>query len=206
VTLLRAAFTAGLVVWSSRVPRQRRLGLWTLAAVLWIPVPALIAGLVGLPAARWRRLASERREEAAAEADVVVLAQLAALALGAGLSLSEALDRAAAEVATPLRNEVDSVLRRSRREGIGPTLEAATGRARRLYLLAGRAAVTGAPTAAAVDAHVDELWAQRRMAQLEAARRLPVRLLFPLALLILPGFMVLTVGPAVMSALQRLGS
>jgi hypothetical protein len=42
--------------------------------------------------------------------------------------------------------------------------------------------------------------AERRHAEqacnLERARRLPVRLLLPLALLILPGFMVLVVGPA----------
>jgi hypothetical protein len=34
---------------------------------------------------------------------------------------------------------------------------------------------------------------------------LPVKLLFPLALLILPGFLLLTVGPALLTGLNRLG-
>jgi hypothetical protein len=41
---------------------------------------------------------------------------------------------------------------------------------------------------------------------MERARRLPVRLLLPLALLILPGFVLLAVGPAVLQGLARLGS
>ena len=40
--------------------------------------------------------------------------------------------------------------------------------------------------------------------RITVARRLPVRLLLPLALLILPGFVVLAVGPAVLQALARL--
>jgi hypothetical protein len=32
-----------------------------------------------------------------------------------------------------------------------------------------------------------------------------VKLLFPLSLLILPGFLLLTVGPALLGGLQRLG-
>ena len=37
-----------------------------------------------------------------------------------------------------------------------------------------------------------------------AARRLPVRLLVPVALLMLPGFVVLTAGPALLGAAERL--
>jgi pilus assembly protein TadC len=32
-----------------------------------------------------------------------------------------------------------------------------------------------------------------------------VKLLFPLALLILPGFLILTIGPALLGSLERLG-
>ena len=49
-----------------------------------------------------------------------------------------------------------------------------------------------------------EAQAEQTTARLEAARRLPVRLMLPLALLILPGFVVLAVGPALLEALDRL--
>ena len=65
--------------------------------------------------------------------------------------------------------------------------------------------MTGAPVAAAVRAYVAEQRDADRARALAAARRLPVQLLFPLTLLVLPGFMVLTIGPALLAALERLG-
>jgi pilus assembly protein TadC len=51
--------------------------------------------------------------------------------------------------------------------------------------------------------------ADRRRAAAAASRerlaKLPVKMLFPLAFLILPGFVLLTVVPPLMSGLSRLG-
>jgi tight adherence protein C len=147
----------------------------------------------------------ERRdEEAAAVADVTVLVELTLLGLNAGLTFSKALALGSAHVAGPLQREVQGVLRRSYRSGPAVALGTTRGRAAGLYLLAAQAAVTGAPIATAVQSFVEDRRADERAVALAAARRLPVRLLFPLALLILPGFMVLTVGPAVLSAAERL--
>jgi tight adherence protein C len=185
-------------------------------------VPALVAGsLVALavaaplPAAAalvalgcWllsRRLRRPRRQEAAAEADVVLLADLVALALGAGLSLPSALGEAAGEVAAPLAAEVRRLGRAMDRLGVAAALAAAGGRAERLYRLTARAAATGAPLAGAVEAFAAERRHAEQARRLERARRLPVRLLLPLALLILPGFVVLVVGPALLESLARLG-
>jgi hypothetical protein len=55
-----------------------------------------------------------------------------------------------------------------------------------------------------VAALVVEQRAEERARAVAAAKRLPVRMLFPLALLILPGFLVLTVGPTLLSAFDRL--
>ena len=98
-----------------------------------------------------------------------------------------------------LAHEVGDLLRRAARDGLGHALAAADGRGRPLYAGAARAVVTGAPLAPAVDAVVREAIAGQRAADLEAARRLPVRLMLPLALLILPGFVLLTVGPTVLA-------
>lgn len=183
-------------------------GWWVLpgamAAVL-LPLLALAAAVAGLAVAWHRRRYQARIERTRAERDVVALAELTALGLSSGLSFMASLQAAADDVGPPLQDEVRDVVRRSRHSGIAPALEQADGSAQRLYLLAARATVTGAPVAGAVRAYVAEQRDARRASSLAAARRLPVQLLFPLALLMLPGFMVLMIGPALLGALERLG-
>jgi tight adherence protein C len=203
-----AAVLAGLGVTAlarrrSRVTRPGLAGALAALSVL-APLPgiAVAAALGG-----WllsRRLRRPRLAAAAAEGDVVLLADLVALGLGAGLSLPAALDEAAGEVAAPLAGEVRRLRRAMDRLGVAAALAAAEGRGERLYRLTARAAATGAPLAAAVEAFAAERRHAEQARHLEQARRLPVRLLLPLALLILPGFVVLVVGPALLESLARL--
>ncbi|OFW54575.1 MAG: hypothetical protein A2V75_01190 [Actinobacteria bacterium RBG_16_70_17] len=202
------AVVAGLAA-SSMARRVRQAGrpalIGTLAATAVLaPLPAA-AAVIALACWRLsRRLRGPRLEGAAAEADVVLLADLVALGLGAGLSLPSALDEAAGEVAPPLAGEVRRLRRAMDRLGVAAALAAAGGRGERLYRLTARAAATGAPLAAAVEAFAAERRHAEQARRLERARRLPVRLLLPLALLILPGFVVLVVGPALLESLARL--
>ena len=189
----------------SRFPRA---GWWVLPAVagaVWYPLQTLALGVAALAVTRRGVIRRIRAERTRAERDAVALAELVGLGLSAGLSFVAALEAAACEIGPPLAEEVHDVIRRSRHRGIAAALEESGGAARRLYLLAARATVTGAPVAAAVRAYVAEQRDADRARALAAARRLPVQLLFPLALLILPGFMVLTIGPALLGALERLG-
>jgi hypothetical protein len=55
--------------------------------------------------------------------------------------------------------------------------------------------------AEAVADHLVEIRQERRTDALERVRRLPVTLMIPLGLLILPGFVVLFVGPIVFRSL-----
>jgi hypothetical protein len=183
-------------------PRWARLAP---AAAAWAPVPALIGGSLLLSLRRLRTVSAARRRSAEAEADVVVLAELTALGLAGGLDPATALRGAAERVVPELRREVLAVLRQARTLGLAHALAAAPGRAERFYRLIARAVDTGAPVRSAVEAFVDEAADEDRTRNLTAARQLPVKLLFPLALLILPGFMVLTIGPAVLSSIRRLG-
>ena len=189
--------------------RLPRLGPPLLAGALAAGVVAL--PMLGIPAVLalgcWRlsrRFRRRRVDAAAAEGDVVLLADLVALGLGAGLSLPLALDEAAREVDPGLAAEVRALRRAMDRLGVAAALAGATGRGERLYRLTARAAATGAPLTAAVEAFAAERRHAEHARRLEAARRLPVRLLLPLALLILPGFVVLVVGPALLESLARL--
>jgi len=197
-----AAALAAAAAWVVSVRQRERWAVGTAIFGLF-PLPAAVGVLgVGLLVGR-RRLRSRRIAELEAGADVGMLAELVGLGLSAGLGLSQALTAARPFVHPQLSDEVGAVLRRAAHGGLATALAEASGRGRRLYLLTARAVVTGAPLAPAVDAFVAEAAAAERAAQQESARRLPVRLMLPLALLILPGFVLLTVGPTVLSALER---
>jgi tight adherence protein C len=60
----------------------------------------------------------------------------------------------------------------------------------------------GASMARTLRAHADVLRAKRRQRAEEAARKLPVKMLFPLAVLILPPLFVATAGPAILKFRQ----
>ena len=196
------ATLAAAAAWLVSVRQRERWAAGTAAFALF-PLPAVVGLLgAGLLVGR-RRLRNRRIAGHEAGGDVAMLAELVGLGLSAGLGLSQALTAARPFVHSDLSYEVGAVLRQAAHGGLATALAEASGRGRRLYLLTARAVVTGAPLAPAVDAFVAESAAAERAAQLESARRLPVRLMLPLALLILPGFVLLTVGPTVLAALER---
>ncbi len=126
---------------------------------------------------------------------ILPLVEMVGLGLSAGLSFQLAVTEACRAVGGEVAVSLDGAVRTG-----GWT---ATGADR--LLAAGRhAAESGAPLLPAVDGIVEELRGEERQRQLERARKLPVKLLFPLALLILPGFLLLTVGPVVAGSLERL--
>lgn len=131
--------------------------------------------------------------------DEAAIAELTALGLSAGLTFSAAANAAAAAVP----GEASLRLRRALRVGGGTDGNTADDDG--LMIVVRRALSTGAPLQPAVSGYATTLRNEERSRELNAARRLPVKLLFPLALLILPGFLILTIGPAVLGSLERLG-
>jgi tight adherence protein C len=132
------------------------------------------------------------------------LGQVLYIALSAGLPVAAALEFAAGEVEPSIAAEVRAVLREARSRGLAAALSEADGSTRRLLAVLARAQVTGSSAMNAVAAHIEEDRKRRRAAAREAAQRLPVRLTVPLALLILPGFVLLTIGPTVIATVERL--
>jgi len=201
------AVVVGLVAFSRFERRGRRTAAaagaaGALAVVAPLAGAAVIAALLAVVARN--RLRTRRRATERASDDVALLADLTALGLRAGLGLIQALERAAVDVSPGLAEEVRTVVRSAGRSGTAAALTTAGGHAERLYRLAARAAATGAPVAEAVDGFAAERRHADHSRAAADARRLPVRMLLPLALLILPGFVVLAVGPALLEALERL--
>jgi Flp pilus assembly protein TadB len=174
------------------------------ALALWQPLPAVAALGAATAWRRRARLRTERVRREAAEEDVPMLTDLVLLGVRAGLTVPAAFAAAAPHLHPGLATEVRLILRRARLEGMEPVLAAASGTGRRLYAVVAAAVATGAPLANALEAlgmeqrHAE----QQRMAA--RARRLPVLLMLPTALLILPGFVLLTVAPALLGAVERL--
>jgi hypothetical protein len=197
-------FGADLVI--KRLEGRPRWAAGLPGAVVWFPIPTAVVAAVSLVARRVRRRSLQRKQAAATRTDVVALAELTALGLAAGLDFAGSLEHAAEPLSADVRDEVRRALRRARISGLSAALAEDTGPCRRLFQMSARAVESGAPVWAAVEAFVDDGLAEQHSRDLVAIRRLPVKLLFPLSLLILPGFMVLTIGPALLGSIQRLAA
>ena len=165
---------------------------------LAIPLGACwLAATVG----RRRRVAREATERTIR--DVAELAELTAMALTGGLGIRRSLELAGASVGGPVGSEVGAVLGQMRIEG-SVVLTTVDGTAASLYRALGRAALSGAPLVESISRLAEQLHTDQAAAREQAVLRLPIVMLFPLTLLILPGFVLLTVAPALVEALGRL--
>lgn len=136
--------------------------------------------------------------------DLAHLAELIVLGLLAGLAFPAALAAAGRHSAPALNDEVRRIGRASQSDGAAHAYSRAEGALAGMLTLVAQALSTGAPLAAAVTGFAAQIRNDERARAIADARRLAVRLLFPLALLILPGFIVLIVGPVALEGLARL--
>lgn len=158
---------------------------------------ALVLSVLGGP---WlRRVLRERAGAARArrqpEGDVVELGRLLLLALSAGLPTAAALSLAAGRLGGPLAGEVGDLLRRARVRGLAAALADTGSSLGELSARLARAHLSGASVQQAVEAFLHVRLADERARRLEQARALPVKLIVPVSLLLLPGFVLLVFGP-----------
>ncbi|MEX2323581.1 MAG: type II secretion system F family protein [Acidimicrobiia bacterium] len=206
MTRLLVVITLGWFVFHRFRPGGGTLGAVLAGSVLVSPLVAAAVGSVAVARTRWRRAAAVKQRGALVEADATLLADLVALGLTAGLSVRGALEEARPHLGSYLGDDVDRLLDDMERRGAAAALSAASGALEPIGRVASAAALSGAPLASAIAAHATARRRTEHAARVTAARRLPVRLLLPLALLILPGFVLLAVGPALLQALARLGT
>jgi tight adherence protein C len=232
VRALAAARVAPGAVRPSRLPPVERLGAWllarlrrpadpltarrlggavlaTLAVLPALPLAAPAAALVGwsLPAVRARR--AERRRLAALASDLPEVVDLFVLAVGAGLTVPLAVAAVAARASGPLAAELaracDEVrLGRRLAEALDDVVARVGEPVRPLVAALVASERYGAPLSAGLERLAGEVRRQRRHRAEEAARRVPVKLLFPLVCCTLPALALLTVAPLVASAVRSL--
>jgi pilus assembly protein TadC len=193
----------------SDVEADRRVGLAVLLAVAGLavdPVLALGAGLAPFAADVVRRRRVRGRASASFVRDVPDVVDLFRVAANGGLTVHDAVREVGRVVTGPV--EV-ALLEVQRRVGLGlrladalPLVVDSGEPIRPLVRVLVSAERDGAPLAEPlerVSAHARDV--RRRRAE-EAARRVPVRLLFPLVVCVLPAFVLLTVVPLLAGTLQ----
>lgn len=169
-------------------------------------LPACAAGWA-VPGLRARRAA--RGRQAAIDASLPEVVDLLVLATGAGLSIRHAVaavaHRAQGPLAPLLERVVDEADHGRRLADALEAVPVTAGESTRPLigvLLASER--YGAPIGPALERLADEVRADTRRRAETAARRVPVKLLFPLVVCILPAFGLLTVAPLIAGALRSL--
>ena len=190
----------------------RRLGNAVLVGAATMPVLApaalpLALTVWALPGIKARR--QERRRLAALAADLPDVVDLLVLAVGAGLTVQLAVRSVARRAPGPLGAELaracDEVALGRRLGDALDDLPDRAGEASRPLVAALVASERyGSPLGAALERLAHEVRNDRRRRAEEAARKIPVKLLFPLVSCTLPAFALLTVAPLIASAVRSL--
>lgn len=144
------------------------------------------------------------RERPAGVEEVISFGRLLVVPLTGGMSLANALMMASRQTHPQLRSEVAQTLRRSRQEGLARALAASGGLLGDLFQRMAGAHSSGFSLVRAVVTHVENLHSQRRMEALSRIRSLSVTLAVPLTLLIVPGCLLVMVGPSVASRVTEM--
>lgn len=173
------------------------VGMAAIPLRLWWTVPVALLGWW-----MWRRF-RDRPRRVGVE-DVIRFGRLLVVPLTGGMPLANSLIMASREVHPQLQHEVAQVLRSSRRTGLAPALAGSGGLLGDLFGRLAGAHTSGSSLVRAVIVHVDNLHQRHRTEALSRIRSLPVTLAVPLTLLIIPGFLLVLVGPPVVSRVTEM--
>ncbi len=200
------------VIGGGYVYRQRpdrwRIASAALLALLWVPF-AIVPLISRRLALRVAPILTRRSTSRAVTASLPDAIDLLLVAIHAGLTPELALRRLAPYVDGPIGLATGEVFARiTAGERFGDALDGLTAHlgepVRPLVAAIAGSERYGLALAPALDVVATFSREQRRRAAESAARRLPVRLSFPLVLCILPAFAILTVVPAILGALRAL--
>jgi len=171
-------------------------------------VPILASAGARTPEIVLAQLAKRRKRTITAH--VPDLVELLVSTTEAGLNPLIAFQRAADVLRGPLGEELRAT---ARQIDLGlpwrSALEQLAGRTqvpslRRLVVALARSSRLGTAIGTTLRSVASDLRGERRARAEELARRAPIKMLFPLVFLILPAFLLLTVGPVVLATLRSL--
>lgn len=199
---------AGALIAFSFLPAASSLRLAP-ATPVWLWLTTAAAGFL-MPEAILKRRAEARCRRM--RQDLVHFAELASLAVSAGVGIEGAIDQATSSGDGPLFDELRRLLRETRLRGQSGSaavsrlpVEAGLSDAEPLAAAIGAAAEHGTAVTQALRSQARALRERRRLELVEAAERAQVRMLLPVGLLILPAFFVVVLYPAAVQLLRLTG-
>jgi hypothetical protein len=223
VVLVVDAWRAAAVAVGSRVLRlagrspavdtSRRIGGALLLATMAVasgcgPVVALVVGLAAWATPLTRALSRRSRERAALVDELPEIVDLVRLGVGSGLNVRLALEAVVRHHDGRIVAELRDVLARAGRgERLADALDRIDPASDAVAPLVDALVATeryGAPLVTALDRVAADARLARRRRREEVARRVPVKLLFPLVFCTLPAFALLTVVPVLVRSLPSL--
>lgn len=187
----------------TRLARANPTVALLIAAVAVLEPGVAVLGILVTMAAKSQKRDRDR-EKMQTPGQLALLARILLVGVSGGLPIAGALELAHGYVDGPVAAETGAVLRHARRHGATAALGQGGPLTRSLFSKLTMAAASGAPVGDAVSSYLAELRTEQRSRALERMRRLPVTLMIPLGLLILPGFVLLFVGPIVYRSLTDL--
>jgi tight adherence protein C len=182
-----------------------------LGAMFWPALAAApLAAMAGVRVPEMILARRARRRQDRIAAAVPDLAEVLLATTEAGLSPTVALERTADVIRGPLGDEVRAVVAEVHlgvpwhRAMQGLTARTDVGALNALIAAVERSQRLGSELGVTLRRVADDLRGDRRSRAEEAARKAPLKMLFPLVFLILPAFLLLTVGPVVLATLRSL--
>ncbi len=180
------------------------------AAVAFGPIGGLLSLLAATSALVARRRSRQRMRALRIDRHLPEVIDLLGLVVGAGRPTVSALAEICPRVSEPFRSELSAVVRRTSagepfvdsvrrlRDNLGPSVS-------QVVHAVTAAEIDGTPLRPALQRAADEAHRRRRVRAQEAARRVPVLMLFPLVFCVLPAFCLLTVVPLLVGTVSDLG-
>lgn len=170
------------------------------ATTTWQPLMGFLLIATVVVGHRAQGLAGRRQRDQRVAAAVPAAVEVVGIVASGGGSIERALS-AAARLDGPVGASMGRAASRVR---LGLDPDPADPWTGSMFAVIGSARRSGASVGPALAAYARALEDEQHALALERAERMSVRLLVPLALLILPGFVVMTIGPGVVNALARL--
>lgn len=162
----------------------------------------MTAAFVLAAAALWMEVGLPRRSPTES-VDASLAGRLVLLGLRSGLSAHGALASASHLAPSATGKAIRSAAHRAAVDGFDAAADG-SDELRPMLLVVARAVAVGAPVTAELAAHLGDVAREDHQRRLARAKSLPVRLAIPLTLLVLPGVVLLTVGPSLLGSLADL--
>ena len=186
------------------VPRTRTIALGAVGVVAALihPLLAIVLSAAGVGIRQVRQVHRARDRNSAVTEDGVLAVELVSLGVVSGLTFRSAARLTALQFDGAVATEIVQALR-SINAGEQPSTRNQDVKA--MFSAAEISENTGMPLAGTLTALASDRRRDAAGVAKESLARLPVKMLFPLAFLILPGFLLLVVVPPLISGLSTLG-